>query len=91
MPKIKHHGEGFHYVVHYKPDITSVDYTQVAVHDWTQGRLEVPNQPVFQPYLFAVEAKNNMNLNLTPVNLRYYRGFSGEGSKLLDNMYHMKD
>ncbi len=84
MPKIKHNGEGFHYVVYYKPDITSVGYIQEPVYDWTQGRLEVPNQPTFQPYLFAVEAKNNKNLNMSPTSLQYYRGFSGEDSKLLE-------
>ena len=78
MPRSKHNGANFHYIVEYKQlSLENSLSKAVIVSDWNVGELAVDNQPVFTAYEISVKAVNS--IGTAPENLLDVRiGYSGE-------------
>jgi len=77
MPRSKHNGASFHYVIEYKRLAESSLSNVVVVSDWNVGELVVNNQPVFTAYEISVKAVNS--IGSAPENLLHVTiGYSGE-------------
>ena len=79
MNEIDQYGEGFHYVVSYKPrDQPDAKEVKVKVEGLGSNRLVVENQPTMTEYIIYVQAANTMGVgDAAPKKII---GFSGEGS-----------
>ena len=87
MPRAKHNGIDFHYIVDYKQLGDNSSSESVMVSDWTVGELVLDNQPVFTAYEISVRAANS--IGIAPDNWLQVRiGYSGEDGLYLDKFHH---
>jgi len=86
MPRVKHNGVGFHYVVEYKQLSENSSSNAVVVPDWTVGELVLDDQPVFTAYEISVRAVNNVGTAPQDV-LSIRIGYSGEDGLHLGKLF----
>ena len=80
MPKIEHNGEGFHYIVSYRPmDVVNGRSIEIPVNTYTTDRYVIDGMETFKEFEISVRAANNEGLShARPIKRK---GYSGEDSK----------
>ena len=58
MPLIEHNGLGFHYVLSYKLESSTEDFTNINITKYNVSEYIVPNQKPYQLYHIKVSANN---------------------------------
>merc|ERR1711894_43512 len=84
MPRIQHNGEGFHYIVGYRPyDQRGGETIEIRVNDYEADKYVIDGMETFKEFEVYVQAANNEGKSHQRPTHR--KGYSGEDSK---SKYH---
>ena len=82
MPRNEHNGEGFHYLITYRRNVSGAEEVKHRENDWRREELVVDGQETFRAYEISVQAVNKEGH--APIDNSEKRiGFSGQDGERL--------
>lgn len=88
MPRIEHNAPGFFYNINVRKKDGSFR-GNVVVFNYTVGRIEIPVQEPYQPYIITVGAENQLGRAIEGV--QQILGYSGEACRYSGYRYDCTD